>query len=403
MEFKKADFIFERKDQFGNDMRRFVSDEAAKFTTGGNEAASASIDETVERGFRFSKETSKGKIREQKRILLEIKKKKDELFASESIDPSEEKSDSPTPSHSKNEKESKASSHEEKKEKETKQFEAKENTAKKTKSKETKKAAAKTALASVFQAKKEISNGLVSDKVTGDALKDGNSGMLRVMTEVINPMRYVKSLCAKIFAVILPYILGFMAVFSILLIIIAFLFSVLQPLAVVGDALHSFVSLFTSESTFVNSTLSEEEIEEIVAAAGADETQEAVIRYALSKVGYPYSQENRSSGTAYDCSSLAYYAWESAGVDFSYGSGYPPSAAEGARMLEADGKSLETMALEPGDLIYYGGEGNGRYLGIYHVAIYVGNGKAVEALSTQYGVLYQNLRINNAIMVCRPN
>lgn len=403
MEFKKADFIFERKDQFGNDMRRFVSDEAAKFTTGGNEAASASIDETVERGFRFSKETSKGKIREQKRILLEIKKKKDELFASESIDPSEEKSDSPTPSPSKNEKESKASSHEEKKEKETKQFEAKENTAKKAKSKETKKAAAKTALASVFQAKKEFSNGLVSDKVTGDALKDGNSGMLRVMTEVINPMRYVKSLCAKILAVILPYILGFMAVFSILLIIIAFIFSVLQPLAAVGDALSSFVGLFTNESTFVNSTLSEDEIEEIVAAAGADETQEAVIRYVLSKVGYPYSQENRSSGTAYDCSSLAYYAWESAGVDISYGLGYPPSAAEGARMLEADGKSLETMALEPGDLIYYGGEGNGRYLGIYHVAIYVGNGKAVEALNTQYGVVYQNLRINNAIMVCRPN
>lgn len=403
MEFKKADFIFERKDQFGNDMRRFVSDEAAKFTTGGNEAASASIDETVERGFRFSKETSKGKIREQKRILLEIKKKKDELFASESIDPSEEKIDSPTPSHSKNEKESKASSHEGKKEKETKQFVAKENTAKKTKSKETKKAAAKTALTSVFQAKKEISNGLVSDKVTGDALKDGNSGMIRVMTEVINPMRYVKSLCAKILAVILPYILGFMAVFSILLIIIAFLFSVLQPLAAVGDALHSFVSLFTNESTFVNSTLSEEEIEEIVAAAGVDETQEAVIRYVLSKVGYPYSQENRSSGTAYDCSSLAYYAWESAGVDIGYELGYPPSAAEGARMLEADGKSLETMALEPGDLIYYGGEGNGRYLGIYHVAVYVGNGKAVEALNTQYGVVYQNLRINNAIMVCRPN
>lgn len=403
MEFKKEDFIFERKDQFGNDMRRFVSDEAARFTTGGNEAASASIDESVERGFRFSKETSKGKIREQKRILLEIKQKKDELFPSESIDPLEGKSDSPNPSHSKNEKGSKASSPEEKKEKETKQHEAKENTAKKTKSKETKKAAAKTALASVFQAKKELSNGLVSDKVTGDALKDGNSGMLRVMTEVINPMRYVKSLCAKILAVILPYILGFMAVFSILLIIIAFVFSVLQPLAAVGDALHSFVSLFTNESTFVNSTLSEDEIEEIVAAAGADETQEAVIRYALSKVGYPYSQENRSSGTAYDCSSLAYYAWWSAGVDISYGLGYPPSAAEGARMLEADGKSLETMALEPGDLIYYGGEGNGRYLGIYHVAVYVGNGKAVEALNTQYGVVYQNLRINNAIMVCRPN
>ena len=73
------------------------------------------------------------------------------------------------------------------------------------------------------------------------------------------------------------------------------------------------------------------------------------------------------------------------------------------RMLEADGKSLSTMDLKPGDLIYYGGEANGRYLGIYHVAIYVGNGKAVEALSTKYGVVYQTLRTKNAIMVCRPN
>ncbi|MBQ5485510.1 MAG: hypothetical protein IIT72_08475 [Lachnospiraceae bacterium] len=52
------------------------------------------------------------------------------------------------------------------------------------------------------------------------------------------------------------------------------------------------------------------EIDEIVAASGADETQEKVIRYALSKVGYPYSQDYRTSGKAYDCSSLAYYSWE---------------------------------------------------------------------------------------------
>ena len=54
-------------------------------------------------------------------------------------------------------------------------------------------------------------------------------------------------------------------------------------------------------------------------------------------------------------------------------------------------------------LVFYGGSDNGRYLGIYHVAIYVGNGKAVEALNTEYGVVYQTLRTNNAIMVCRPN
>ena len=50
-----------------------------------------------------------------------------------------------------------------------------------------------------------------------------------------------------------------------------------------------------------------------------------------------------------------------------------------------------------------GGSSNGRYMGIYHVAIYVGNGMAVEALNEKYGVVYQKLRTNNACMVCRPN
>lgn len=370
MEFKSSMVTFDNKEKFSDNMKRFVSDEAARFTTGDNEAASASIDETVERGIRFSASKSKGKVKEHKRNLLEIKSKKEAGT------------------------------------KDTKELGSKEKSEKKAKSKESKKAAAKTALASVFKAKKEFSNDLASDKSTGDALKDGNSGIMRVFTEAINPMRYVKSLMAKLMGVVLPYILGFMVVFSILLMLISFVFSVLQPIAEVGEALHSFIEFFTGgddEPVFRNDTLSSDEIDEIVAAAGADETQETVIRYALSKVGYPYSQDLRTSGTAYDCSSLVYYAWNDAGVDISFGSSYPPTAAEGARMLESNGKKLDTMSLEPGDLVYYGGEGNGRYLGIYHVAMYVGNGMAVEALNTDYGVVYQELRINNAIMVCRPN
>lgn len=217
-------------------------------------------------------------------------------------------------------------------------------------------------------------------------------------------MRYVKSLGAKLLGAVMPYILMFMAVFSILLVIVSFVFSVLQPIAAVGEAISSFISFFVGdEEVFINETLTADEINEIVATSGADATQETVIRYALSKVGYPYSQEDRCSGSAYDCSSLAYYAWDSADVDISYGSGYSPTAASGAQTLEADGKSLDTMELQPGDLVYYGGEGNGRYMGIYHVAIYVGEGKAVEALNTDYGVVYQELRVDNAIMVCRPN
>lgn len=413
MEFKSTNTTFDNKNRFSDNMKRFVSDEAAKFTTESNEAASASLDETVERGIRFSKEKSKGRIKEHKKNLLEIKGKKEEILSGESIHQSTEKDISS--SHSSKEQDGKPHDGKSKFEKdspkeacskEVKELDSKAKSEKKAKSKEGKKAAAKTALASVFKAKKEFSNELVSDKSTGDALKDGNTGIMRVFTEFINPMGYVKRLGVKILGLIMPYILTFMAVFSILLIIISFVFSVLQPIAEVGEALNSFISFFVGEEeeeVFINETLTADEIETIVTAAGANETQEKVIRYVLSKVGYPYSQENRTSGSAYDCSSLVYYAWDNAGVDISYGADYPPTAAEGARQLEADGKKLDTMSLEPGDLVYYGGEGNGRYMGIYHVAIYVGKGKVVEALNTDYGVVYEELRIANAIMVCRPN
>lgn len=413
MEFKSTNTNFDNKNRFSDNMKRFVSDEAARFTTEGNEAASASIDETVERGIRFSKEKNKGRIKEHKKNLLEIKGKKEEILSGESIHQSKEKDTSS--SCSSKEQDGKTQDGKPKLEKENskdanskevKELDSKSKSEKKAKSKEGKKAAAKTALASVFKAKKMFSNELASDKSTGDALKDGNTGIMRVFTEAINPMRYVKSFGVKILGVIMPYILTFMAVFSILLIIISFVFSVLQPIAEVGEALSSFISFFVGddeEEVFINEILTTDEIERIVAASGADETQGKVIRYALSKVGYPYSQENRASGTAYDCSSLMYYAWNDAGVDISFGSGYPPTAADGARQLEADGKKLDTLSLEPGDLVYYGGEGNGRYMGIYHVAMYVGEGKVVEALNTDYGVVYQELRIAKTIMVCRPN
>lgn len=431
MEFKKEGNSFSKGMQFSDDMKRFVADEAARFTTESNEAASASIDVAVEHALRYSKEKNVGRKKEQQQILDEIKAKKKETKKSVKVDsvssihPSEkkfvdstsqkddiglgkfEKTESGSFEKSA-EPESKFSSGDTKKMEEKsasgKDGDTKEKDAKKAKSKESKSAAAKTALANVFKAKKELSNDLVREGGTGDALKDGSTGLMRVFLEAINPMRYVKQLMAKIAGIIAPYLLTFMMVFSLLLIIISFVFSVLQPIAEVGEALDTFISFITGgdDDEMKNSELSNEEIDEIVENARADETQEKVIHFALSKVGYPYSQENRTSGTAYDCSSLAYYSWKEAGVDISFGSGYPPTAAEGARMLESKGKKLATMDLKPGDLVYYGGSSNGRYMGIYHVAIYVGNGMAVEALNEAYGVVYQRLRTKNAIMVCRP-
>ena len=126
--------------------------------------------------------------------------------------------------------------------------------------------------------------------------------------------------------------------------------------------------------------------------------QKAVASFALSKVGYPYSQPLRNSGKAFDCSSLAYYAWKSAGVDISFGGGTTAAAeAEGLKY-----KTVKEENLQPGDLIFYSYTTNGRYKNISHVGIYVGNGKMVEAVDEAHGVCLGNYHNGGLVMICRP-
>ena len=87
--------------------------------------------------------------------------------------------------------------------------------------------------------------------------------------------------------------------------------------------------------------------------------------FALSKLGCPYVYGGTGPcGSGYDCSGLAQAAWAAAGVSI-------------PRTTYDDWASLPHVSLsslEPGDLILYDGEG--------HVAIYVGNGKIVDAPHT---------------------
>ena len=127
-------------------------------------------------------------------------------------------------------------------------------------------------------------------------------------------------------------------------------------------------------------------------------TQKAVASFLLSKVGYPYSQSLRNSGKAFDCSSLAYYAWKSSGVDISFGGGTTAAAeAEGLK-----DKTVKEENLQPGDLIFYSYTINGRYKNISHVGIYVGNGKMVEAVDEAHGVCLGNYHNGGLVMICRP-
>lgn len=147
-------------------------------------------------------------------------------------------------------------------------------------------------------------------------------------------------------------------------------------------------------------SLTETEINAILAGI-SNSTQKSVCSFVLHKVGYPYSQELRDNGNYYDCSSLAYYAWRSAGVNISNG-GATTASAEGQKLDEA-GQTVSFDEMQAGDLIFYSYTNNGRYKNISHVAIYVGGGKVVEARSEEYGVVYRDVpNIGRIVFIGRP-
>lgn len=145
---------------------------------------------------------------------------------------------------------------------------------------------------------------------------------------------------------------------------------------------------YSGDSEIGQSSISTPEKEKILSSI-TDERQRKVCSFALSKVGYPYSQAYRDSGDYYDCSSLAFYAWRSAGVNISHG-GVTTAAAE-AQGLDEAGKTVSYEELQPGALIFFSYCHNGRYRNISHVAIYVGNGKVVEAKNESAGVVYGDI------------
>ena len=143
------------------------------------------------------------------------------------------------------------------------------------------------------------------------------------------------------------------------------------------------------------------------------EEEQALLRYAFTKVGCFYAPKelveaglvSRVGENSYDCSGLAYMAELQAGKDI--GSG---CAAQQAYDLYTAGKALASVhdTMEIGDLVFFGGsddeldDPNHRYLNIYHVAIFVGNGYFIEAAGSSSGVVYRPVHLKNAVMICRP-
>lgn len=168
---------------------------------------------------------------------------------------------------------------------------------------------------------------------------------------------------------------------------------------VVNDATENAAE---TETSFPES----ESIPNIFAALNIDteKTEKAImaIASAFEKLGMPYSQAKRDSGRAYDCSSMVYYSYRSAGIDLGYeGSTTAASICKG---LVAKGKEITLNDLKAGDLLFYSKKkNNGRFRKINHVAMYIGNGQIIHASSSKGKVVQSNLYTSGLASVCRPS
>ena len=149
--------------------------------------------------------------------------------------------------------------------------------------------------------------------------------------------------------------------------------------------------------------------------AVSKKTAVRAMRIGYKKIGKKkYSQARRMSKNYYDCSSFVYRTYRSAGKYLVEKTGWAPVAADIAKYYVRKKKYVKASGvynekkLRPGDLVCFGGSRasrNGRYKRIYHIAMYIGNGKTMESSSTYNNVVIRDrgtLKKKDIPVVVRP-
>ncbi len=107
-----------------------------------------------------------------------------------------------------------------------------------------------------------------------------------------------------------------------------------------------------------------------------------VASYAVQFVGYRYRWGGISPSRGFDCSGLTSYVYAQNGVSLPRTAAQQYSSGVGARVGGMD-------SLAPGDLVFFANTGGKR--GISHVALYIGGGRMVHAMTPRYGVQVSNV------------
>jgi len=107
-----------------------------------------------------------------------------------------------------------------------------------------------------------------------------------------------------------------------------------------------------------------------------------VASFAVRFAGSRYKYGGASPASGFDCSGFTSYIYSRFGVGLPHSSGAQFSTAYGARVGGMDN-------LRPGDLVFFVGTGGHR--GISHVALYIGGGRIIHAMTPRYGVQVSNV------------
>ncbi|MDT3398610.1 C40 family peptidase, partial [Streptomyces sp. B1866] len=100
-----------------------------------------------------------------------------------------------------------------------------------------------------------------------------------------------------------------------------------------------------------------------------------VVAFLRAQIGKAYVL-GAAGPSAYDCSGLTLAAFRQVGVSL-------PRVSQSQSTV---GRQVSLGALQPGDILYWGGAGSA-----YHVAVYVGGGKYVGAQNSRTGVVERSL------------
>jgi cell wall-associated NlpC family hydrolase len=111
------------------------------------------------------------------------------------------------------------------------------------------------------------------------------------------------------------------------------------------------------------------------AAPAASGSVGTVLDFLNAQVGKAYVL-GASGPSAYDCSGLTQAAFRTVGVEL------PRTAAEQSTV----GTPVSVSDVQPGDLVFWGGVGSA-----YHVAVYIGDGKYLDAANPSKGVVIQEM------------